>query len=221
MVEHPRVRAGILKGNPVHEDMVEQAKMANLNFIVNVLLNKERQITHIFAGDPFKAHEAGCETARSIVGVKVPRMVDITITTNNGAPLDLDLYQTCKGIETASQITRDGGVIISSAACNTGIGPEIFRKVHASVSSPVEVLQKIKREEPIGVQWQNQILARIQLKHDIYLFSCLADNMVKDMMMVPIRSVEGGLTEAFKLLGSEAEVAVIPEGPLVLPLLQN
>ena len=221
MVEHPRVRAGILKGNPVHEDMVEQAKMAKLNFIVNVLLNQERQITHIFAGDPFQAHEAGCETARNIAGVKVPHTVDITVTTNNGAPLDLDLYQTCKGVETASRITRDGGIIISASVCNTGIGPEIFRKVHASVSSPEEVLQKIKREEPIGVQWQNQILARIQLKHDIYLFSCLADNIVKDMMMVPIRSVEEGLAEAFKLLGNDAEVAVIPEGPLVMPLLEN
>ncbi|MFC1912271.1 nickel-dependent lactate racemase [Chloroflexota bacterium] len=221
MVEHPRVRAGILKGNPVHEDMVEQAKMARLNFIVNVLLNRERQITHVFAGDPFQAHEAGCETARSIVGVKVPHMVDITVTTNNGAPLDLDLYQTCKGMETASQVTRDGGIIISASVCNTGIGPEIFREVHASVSSPEEVLQKIKCEEPIGVQWQNQILARIQLKHDIYLFSCLSDNLVKDMMMLPVRSVEEGLTKAFEVLGGDAEVAVIPEGPLVLPLLEN
>ena len=221
MVEHPRVRAGILKGNPVHEDMVEQAKMAKLNFIVNVLLNKERQITHVFAGDPFQAHEAGCETARGIVGVKVPHMVDITVTTNSGAPLDLDLYQTCKGMETASQITRDGGIIISASACNTGIGPEIFREVHASVSSPEEVLQKIRREEPIGVQWQNQILARIQLKHNFYLFSCLADNLVRDMMILPVRSVEEGLAEAFKLLGNDAEVAVIPEGPVVLPLLEN
>ena len=221
MIEHPRARAGILKGNPVHEDMVEQAKMAKLNFIVNVLLNKKRQITHIFAGDPFKAHEAGCETARSIVGAKVPHMADITVTTNNGAPLDLDLYQTCKGIETASQITRAGGIIISASACTAGIGPEIFREVHASVSSPREVLRKIRREEPFGVQWENQTLARIQLKHDIYLFSCLENSIVRDMMMVPIRSVEEGLAEAFKLLGSDAEVGVIPEGPLVLPLLEN
>ncbi len=221
MVEHSRVRAGILKGNPVHEDMVEQARMAKLNFIVNVLLNKEREITHIFAGDPFKAHEAGCETARSIVGVKVPHKVDITITTNSGAPLDLDLYQTCKGIDTASQVSRDGGIIIIASSCSTGIGPEAFRELHASVSSPEEVLQKIRREEPIGVQWQNQILARIQLKHDIYLVSSLEDSVVKDMMMMPIHTIEEGLQEAFKILGNDAEIAVIPEGPLVLPLLEN
>ena len=221
MVEHPRARAGILQGNPIHEDLVEQAKMANLNFIVNVLLNKKRQITHVVAGDPIEAHERGCEIERDVAGVKVNHKVDIAITTNSGAPLDLDFYQTCKGIDTASQITRDGGIIIIASSCCAGVGPEEFRALHASVSSPKEVLQKIRRLEPIGVQWENQILARAQLKNDIYLVSGLEDSVVKDMMITPIRTIEEGLEKAFKVLGNDAEVAVIPEGPLVLPLLEN
>jgi len=221
MIEHSCVKAGILKGNPIHEDLVEQAKMAKLNFIVNVLLNKKREITHVVAGEPVKAHESGCQVELDIAGVKVAHKVDITITTNSGAPLDLDLYQSCKGIDTAAQITRDGGIIIIAAACVTGVGPEAFQELHASVRSPKEVLQKIKREEPIGVQWENQILARTQLKNDIYLVSGLEDSVVKDMMMTPIRSIEEGLAKAFKVLGNDAEIAVIPEGPLVLPLLEN
>jgi len=221
MIEHPRARAGILKGNPIHEDLVEQAKMAKLNFIVNVLLNKKREITHVVAGDPIKAHERGCEIERDIAGVKVAHKVDITITTNSGAPLDLDFYQTCKGIDTASQITRDGGIIIIASSCCAGVGPEEFRALHAAVSSPKEVLQKIRRAEPIGVQWENQILARTQMKNDIYLVSSLEDSVVKDMMITPIHTIEEGLEKAFMALGSDAEVAIIPEGPLVLPLLEN
>lgn len=221
MIEHPRTRAGVLKGNPLHEDLVEQAKMAKLNFIVNVLLNKQREITHVVAGHPIEAHERGCEIERGIAGIKVAHKVDITITTNSGAPLDLDLYQSCKGIDVAAQITRDGGIIIAASSCCTGIGPEEFRTLHASVSSPEEVLQKIKRLEPIGVQWENQILARIQMKNDIYLVSGLEDSVVTDMMITPIRTIEEGLEKAFKALGNDAEIAVIPEGPLVLPLLEN
>jgi len=201
--------------------MVEQARMAKLNFIANVLLNKKREITHVVAGDPVKAHETGCQIARDIYGVKVPRKVDITITTNSGAPLDLDLYQTCKGIDTASQITRDGGIVIIASSCCAGVGPESFRALHASVSSPEEVLQEIKRKEPIGVQWENQILARTQLKKDIYLVSSLEASVVREMMMVPVRTIEEGLAKAFQVLGSDAEIAVIPEGPLVIPLLEN
>ena len=221
MIEHPRTRAGILEGNPLHEDLVEQAKMAKLNFIVNVLLNKKREITHVVAGHPIRAHERGCEIERKIAGVKVAHKVDITITTNSGAPLDLDLYQSCKGIDVAAQITRDGGIVIVASSCYAGVGPEEFRTLHASVGSPREVLQKVKHEEPIGVQWENQILAHTQMKNDIYLVSDMEDSVAKDMMITPIRTIEEGLEKAFKALGGDAEIAVIPEGPLVLPLLEN
>lgn len=221
MIEHPHSRAGVLKGNPVHEDLVEQAKMAKLNFIVNVLLNKKKEITHVVAGDFIKAHERGCELERQIVGIKVNDKVDITITTNSGAPLDLDLYQTVKGIDNASLMTRNGGIIIMASSCSTGVGPKAFRQLHASVSSPKEALQKIRQEEPIGVQWENQILARAQLKNDVYLLSSLEDSMVKDMMITPIHTIEEGLEKAFEVLRSDAEVGLIPEGPLVLPLLEN
>lgn len=221
MIEHPCARAGILEGNPIHEDMVEQATMAKLNFIVNVILNKKREITHVVAGHPAKAHEKGCHIARDIAGVKVDHKVDITITSNSGAPLDLDLYQTCKGIDTASMITREGGIIIVASSCSAGVGPESFRALHASVSSPKEVLQKIKHEEPIGVQWENQILARAQLKNDIYLISNLEDSTVRDMMITPIRTIEEGLEKAFTVLGKNAEIAIIPEGPLVIPMLEG
>ena len=221
MLDHPCSISGIIKGNIVHEDLVEQAKMANLNFIVNVILNKNREITHIVAGDPIEAHEKGCGIEADIAQIKVPHKVDITITTNGGAPLDLDLYQACKGMNTASRITRDGGIVIIASACDDGKGPEEFMELHASVSSPKEVLQKIRREEPIGVQWQNQILARDQLRNDFYLVSCLDDKIIRDMMITPIRTIEEGLAKAFKIIGDNAEIAVIPEGPLVVPMLEN
>ena len=221
MIEHPLARAGILNGNPIHEDMVEQAQMAKLNFIVNVLLNKRGEITHVVAGDFIKAHENGCEIEKKITGIKVDHKVDITITTNGGAPLDLDLYQTCKGIDTASQITRDRGIIIISSSCTAGVGPGEFLNLHKSAHSAEEVLQKIRSEEPTGVQWQNQILARAQLKNDVYLVSGLEDSVVRDMKMVPFHTIEEGLEQAFKVLGRDAEVAIIPEGPLVLPILDE
>lgn len=221
MIEHPCSRAGVLRGNPIHEDLVEQARMAQLDFIVNVLLNKKREITHVVAGDPVRAHERGCELEKGIAGVRVDHKVDITVTTNSGAPLDLDLYQSVKGMDNASLITRDGGIIIIASSCSTGIGPEVFRELHASASSAKEVLQKIRRDEPIGVQWQNQILARTQLRNDIYLLSDLEDSVVKDMMITPIGTVEEGLARAFEVLGDDAEVAVIPEGPLALLLLES
>jgi len=219
MIDHPLARAGILDGNPIHEDMVEQAKMAKLDFIVNVLLNKKGETTCIVAGDPFEAHRQGCEIEKEIAMVRVNQKIDLTVTTNGGAPLDLDLYQTCKGIDNASQITQDGGIILIASSCSSGMGPEEFFGLHASVNSPGEVLKKIRLEEPIGVQWQNQILARTQINNDIYLVSDLEDSLVRGMMMVPVPTIEKGIERAFHVLGEDAEIAIIPEGPSVLPYL--
>jgi len=219
MIEHPKAKTGILDGNPIHEDMVEQAKVAKLDFIVNVLLNDNGEITHIFAGDAQRAHETGCQICREKAGARIKNKVDIAISTNGGAPLDLDLYQTCKGIDNASKITREGGIIIIASACDEGVGPEEFEKLHATSNSPSEILQKIRNEELKGVQWQNQILAHAQMRHEIYLVSNLKENVVTNMKMTPIRTIEEGLEKALNILGNDAKIALIPEGPSLIPLL--
>jgi nickel-dependent lactate racemase len=221
MIEHPGARAGILAGNPIHEDMVEQAKIAKLDFIVNVLLNQEKQITHVFAGNPWLAHEAGCAAEREIIQVVVDHKVDISIVSNGGAPMDLDFYQTVKGIDTAYQITREGGIIIVASACSRDLGVEDFIALHTSACSPGEVLEKLKKTSHTGGGWQNLILARAQLNHTVYLLSNMKDSIVGQMMVTPIPTIEEGLDKAFKVLGKNAEIAVIPEGPLVLPVIKR
>jgi lactate racemase len=221
MVGNLKARAGVLEGNPVHEDMVEQAKMARLDFILNVLLNREKQITHVLAGSPWSAHAMACEIEKGIVQVELARAVDISLVTNAGAPLDLDFYQTCKGIDAASRITRPGGIIIMASGCQSGIGPEAFKSLHASCGSPAEVLDKVRLNQQEGVVWQNQILANAQLKQSVYLYSNLEDAAVEAMMVSPIHSIEEGLARAYDVLGSNASLAVIPEGPLVLPVVRS
>jgi lactate racemase len=221
MIGHELAVAGVLRGNPVHEDMVEQAKMANLNFIVNVLLNKRQEITHIVAGHFEQAHLSGCEIEREICQVAVDYKVDICITSNSGSPLDLDFYQTCKGIDTASKITRDGGVIIAVSSCSSGVGPGAFERLHNACRRPSEVLDLISTSSSPEAWWQNQILARAQLKHKIFLVSDLDNSSVQRMLVNPVETVEEGIAEALKELGNNAEIAVIPEGPLVLPVVKT
>lgn len=218
MLEHPMARTGILKGNPVHEDMVEQARAARLDFIVNVLLNKKGEITHVVAGDLVEAHEKGCAIEKEIAGVGTSTKADIVITTNSGAPLDLDLYQSVKGMETASHVTREGGIIIICSACYDGAGPVDFVNLHRLAYSPGEILDLINDDHPSGVQWQNQILARIQLHNDIYVVSKMNGDIIKDMMMTPFSSLDQALERAFEKLGRDASIGVIPEGPLVMPV---
>ena len=71
MIDDPEAGAGVLKGNPVHEDACEHAKKAELDFIVNVTLNSKKRITHVFCGDPFEAHEKGCRVVDETCGMNL------------------------------------------------------------------------------------------------------------------------------------------------------
>jgi lactate racemase len=147
--------------------------------------------------------------------------VDITVVTNGGSPLDLDFYQTCKGIDAAAGITRDGGIIIAVSSCFQGLGPDSFVESHACARTPGEVLEILEKTNKTNVGWQNQILAKAQLNHEIYLVSEMDPSIVRQMMVTPAASVEQGVAKAIEILGENAEIAVIPEGPLALPVIKN
>jgi len=221
MLEDPNARAGVLGGNPVYEDSVEHARAVGHNFIVNVILDKDKKIGKIFAGDWMKAYIKGAEAAYEIFRTKFKQKMDITITSNYGYPLDSDLYQTVKGITTASSITKKGGCIIAVAQCERGVGPDNFWKLHKETGSPDKVLAAIKNKEFVGVQWQNQMLARVQLAQEIYLISELQDCVVEDFMIKPADSVETALAEAMEKFGKNAHVAILPEGPATLPIVEE
>jgi lactate racemase len=218
MVGHEKARAGVLRGNPVHEDLLEQARLAGLDFIVNVLLNRKGQITRVVAGDAVLAHEKGCRMEKKFASASIDREVDITLTSNSGAPMDLDLYQTCKALDAADKITRPGGIIIVASLCNKGVGPQSFFELHSTCRSPQEVIRRIQSTQTDGVGWQNQVLARVQQKHEIFLFSSLPDEVVEAMHMRPIASLEIGVVRALAACGKGARIAVIPDGPRLLPV---
>jgi len=214
MIDSPRAREGALKGNPVHEDACEHAEKAGLDFIVNVTLNRSKEITHVFCGDPFEAHEEGCRAVEGTCGMDVKERADIVITSNSGAPLDMNLYQTVKGIAHASSFARDGGIIIIASKCDKR-DKESFEKLHTSLREPERILEFIRKNEPIEDQWENQILARAQLKHRIFLLSEMSDELVRAMGIEPIHSIEEGVRRAFELLGVDSSIAIVPDGTMV------
>jgi nickel-dependent lactate racemase len=214
IIDDPKAREGILEGNPVHEDACEHAERAGLDFIVNVTLNRDREITHVFCGDPFEAHKEGCMSVEDVCGMNVKDKVDIALTSNGGAPLDMNLYQTVKGIAHASSFVREGGIIIIASKCDKK-DKKSFERLHTSLGGARDVLDFIRKKEPVEDQWENQILARAQLRHRIFLLSDMDKERVRAMGIEPISSIEEGLDKAFEILGSDASIALLPEGPMI------
>ncbi|MGC8670500.1 MAG: nickel-dependent lactate racemase [Thermoprotei archaeon] len=221
-IADPRSDYGYLEGNPIHEDMVEAAKMVKtFRFIVNVLLDEQRRVIAAFSGDPYQAHVLGAKKYDSFGRVAVPFEADVTVVTNGGAPLDLNLYQAVKGMTTAARVTKRGGVIVILSRCREGIGHESFRELAAYSKNPSKILDRIRRDEPIRDQWQVQKLEQVLLKSKVVVVSeGVRDKEVEELNMIPASGFDEALEIALRLAGGDKIVA-IPDGPYVIPYLAN
>jgi nickel-dependent lactate racemase len=110
-----------LEGNPVHEDMVECALMAGVDFIVNVVVNRDLKIIGVFAGDMLEAHSKGVDFVNSFSRVEIPIQPDIIITTP-GKPLDVDFYQSLKALIAVDAIASPETIVVFYSSCQDGLG---------------------------------------------------------------------------------------------------
>jgi nickel-dependent lactate racemase len=218
ILEHPNVREGVIAGNPFHEESLEIARMAGMDFIVNVALNANKQIIGIFAGDMEKAHERGVAFVREKVSDTVPEPVDIVITTSAGYPLDATFYQSIKGLTAALPIVKKGGTIILAAECQEGLGSPEFSQLLRETTDLDIFMQNIFRNDFFVVdQWQLEEYAKVLHKAEVYLFSeGIASEDRENIFATPINSIEDGIAMALKKHGENGSIAVIPKGPYIL-----
>jgi nickel-dependent lactate racemase len=220
MVGHPKALWGVTRGNPIWEEVREVAGQAGRLLLLNVTLNRDKAVTGVFAGDVDAAHAAGCAFVKRSAMVAVPRPFDIVITTNSGYPLDLNLYQSVKGMRAADQVVRPGGAIIIAARCSDGI-PEhgLYGKILRESGSPQELLARICAPGFLEQdQWQAHIQALIQQKADVYLRSDgLSDDQIRAALLYPCRRIEGTVDELLVKYGRDASICVMPEGPQTIP----
>ncbi|MDD5675172.1 MAG: nickel-dependent lactate racemase, partial [Chitinivibrionales bacterium] len=129
VLESPNAMSGVLANNPVHAFFLEAAGMAGCDFIVNVTLNREKQITGVFCGNMEQAHAAGAAFCLQHSRATIKKAADIVITSNGGYPLDQDFYQTVKGMVSCLDVLKQGGTIIIASECCRGVGSDHFKKL--------------------------------------------------------------------------------------------
>jgi nickel-dependent lactate racemase len=219
LLEHPNADCGILQGNPVHEENTRIARMAGCDFIVNVTLDSRRQITSVVAGDMELAFLEGVRFMEGICRAAVPRPVEIVVTSSAGYPLDTTFYQAVKGLTGCLPIVKQGGTIIMAASLTEGLGsPEFQSALRDHPSLEVFMERILGRDYFVMDQWQVEELAKVRRKARVKLVSDgLPAEVLASCFVEPASSVEAALGESLADYGPDAQVAVIPKGPYVLP----
>lgn len=218
-IADPHSRTGILEGNPIHNDMIWAAKTAKLQFIVNVVLNAEKNTIFAVAGDPFAAHEKGTKFLESLCGAKaVPS--DIVISTNGGYPLDQNVYQSVKGMTAAEATVKMGGVVIMISKSADGVAGDHFYHQMADepdIDKTLDLLMKRGRNETLPDQWMTHILIRILKRAKVVYISDAPDDIIRDMHLIPAHSIEEALKLAKEIIGKDdVKIAAIPDGVSVI-----
>lgn len=222
MVGHPRAIWGVTNGNPIWEEIREVAGQAGRLFLLNVTLNRDKAVTGVFAGDLDRAHAAGCAFVKASAMVPVPRAFDIVVTTNSGHPLDLNLYQSVKGLRAAEPIVRPGGAIIIATSCWDGVPDHgLYGRILRQSRDPRELLSRICAPGFLEQdQWQAHVQALVQAKAEVYVRSDgLTDDQVRAALLRPCRSIEDAIAGLLEKYGPRASICVLPEGPQTIPYL--
>ncbi len=222
MLDDARTTWGVREGNPIWEEMRAFARLAGPDFLLNVTLNRLGQITGVFAGDIEAAHAQGCALVRETAMVPVSHPYDVVLTTNSGYPLDINLYQTVKGISAAAQVVRPGGSIIVASECSGGV-PNYgeYRNLVMQGGSPDGILALIgapgfRRHD----QWEAQLHANLMKQAQIHIYSTgLSDAQIREMLLTPVDDIGAAVKRELARCGPGARLLVLPEGSQSIPYL--
>jgi len=164
-----------------------------------------------------KAFYEGVRLVDEMYRVPVDRRADIVVVSPGGYPADVNLFQAYKGVDSALEVVKRGGVIVLAAECSEGHGSQAFYDWMVKFRDLKAVEREIKRNFVLGGHKAYYLMKALQ-KAQIILVSAMPDYYAVNVFRLKTaRTVNEALNEAFKIVGENAKVWVMPYGNYTLP----
>ncbi|HBG06340.1 MAG TPA: nickel-dependent lactate racemase [Geobacter sp.] len=216
---HPKAVTGNLEGNPVHEAMLEACAMRPPDFILNTVLAPDKRILAAFAGEWRSAHLEGCRFYADAFSHPITERADLVVVSCGGFPKDINLIQAHKSMEYASRALKPGGVMILLAECRDGYGNATFFNWFRYQSCG-ELESALRKRYEINGQTAWSVKEKAE-RFRIVLVSQLPPEEVAAMGMIAAETLQQAFVQAQPMLPEGFRAYVIPEGGIVLPVLEG
>jgi nickel-dependent lactate racemase len=219
---------GRTEGNPFHEAITEAADRAGLDFILNVVLDDEKRVVYVRAGEPVETHRQLVDFARSIYEVPIPHRYDVAVG-GVGYPKDANLYQASRAASylffAPTPVVKPGGYIVVPARCEEGAGEGVGeqRFFEAMRDAPdVQAILCDAREHgyPPGQQ-RAFVMAKVLEETNVIVVGSECPKVVAACKMKPAETMEQALASAARDLGQDLEVLIVPHALLTLPVVSS
>jgi lactate racemase len=223
-IDNPHTRLGWIEQNPFQEIVVEAGLRANLSFIVNVVLDDDKRVLCVQAGEPRLAFQELVAFARSIYEVPIQSQFDIAVG-GVGFPKDTNLYQASRAASylffAPKAVVRKGGIIIIPARCEEGAGKGIGEQRFLSAMRDAPSIQFIlddarKNGYPPGQQ-RAFVMAKVLEEARVIIVGSECPDLVTECKMIPSTTLEDALEIAEELLGKSCKVAIVPYALITMP----
>jgi len=205
-----------LENNIFHDYALQVARLAGVDFILNVAINKQREITGVFAGDLNDAHLKGCKMIADHSVIRLPEKVDLVITSAGGFPLDSSFYQVSKALTCSKEILNPGGTILVTCGCREGMGNEEFCGIMEHVCKPDDFFNHYCEPDNFVIdQWCAQnIFQALDHAGKVYVYS--PGLSAPSLKGIGAEKVEDPQAVVDQLIKTHDKVVVIPDGPYVV-----
>lgn len=220
-MEHPLAANCVLEGNPLHEEQLEVVKMLGGAWALNTVINEARELAFVNFGEIVASHAEAVAFARRFVEVPIDRRYATILTSAAGYPLDKTYYQTIKGMVAPMDILAPGGDLIVASECSEGMGSPHFVEAQRRFVSqgPERFLEALWAKSHADIdEWQTEMQLKPMRVGSIHLYSgalAEADRPLTGVNIVP--DLGEAVMQSVARTG-ERHIAVIPEGPYVVPL---
>jgi len=210
-----------LAGNPLHEEQLEIVRRIGEVYALNTVIDEDRDLVHVSFGEIIESHLEAAEMAARSCEVRVRRKFPTVVTSAAGYPLDKTYYQTVKGMVTPIDILAPGGTLIIASECSEGMGSPEFRAAQERLIrlGPDAFLGQLmgKRFADID-EWQTEMQLKPMRVGRVALFTTGLDAEERRITGVDMIASVDDAVEASIAQSADTAVAVIPEGPYVVPI---
>ncbi len=212
---------GVLKDNPIHQEMNDAMHLAGCDFVLNGVQNSHHRIVGAWAGKPELAMDAGTKLVDTMYKRDIKEEPDIVVTAANGHPHDINLYQAMKSLYTACQVVKPQGPIVLVAECPEGHGSQLYIDWLKKYKTAREIKEALNKNFIIGAH--KAYYHRIAVEnHPVFFVSKMEIPDVEDVFMFAKESSpDSALSKAFAVSGEESRVLVVPQGTTTLLTLKK
>ncbi|MEH7872253.1 nickel-dependent lactate racemase [Rhizobium laguerreae] len=209
-----------LIGNPLHEEQLEIVRMLGEVYALNTVLDENRDLVCVTFGEIIASHQAAIDFVSSATQIPLSRKFSTVVTSSAGYPLDKTYYQTIKGMVTPLDILKPGGTLIIASECSEGFGSPEFREAQARLVElgPERFLATLTAKSLAEIdEWQTEMQLKPMRLGSVELYTTgLAGEDRRLTGVGMIDNLQHAIARSITASG-DPDVAVIPEGPYVVP----